>query len=92
MAKLFSWLKRGKKTDNVTPEPGAGSPLPQASMTPPVEEAEESMKDAGDKAGAKTSAATKSTGAKKTAPKKTTAKPAAKSAAASAKKTSPKKK
>jgi len=85
MAKLFSWLKFGKKKDDVTSGPGAGSPLPQAAMTPPVEEAKASMKAAG------TKAATKSAGTK-TTPKKTTAPPAAKSAGTSAKKTAPKKK
>lgn len=88
MAKLFSWMKFGKKKDAVTPEPGAGSPPPQAALTPPVEEAEESMRDAGTKAAAKSTP--KSTAAKPT-PKKTSATPAAKPAGTT-KKTSPKKK
>lgn len=87
MAKLFSWLKFGKKNNAVTPEPGAGSPPPQASLTPPVEEAEESMRDAGNKGATK--ATPKSVAAKKTTTKKTAA---AKPAATGAKKPSPKKK
>ena len=89
MAKLLSWLKFGKKKETVTPEPGAGSPTPQAALTPPVEEAEESMRDAGDKAAAKT---TKPAGTTKTTPKKVTATTSAKSTGTSTKKTSPKKK
>lgn len=84
MAKLFSWMKFGKKKDEVTPKP-AGSPLPGAALTPPVEAAEKSMKDAGKKP------ATKPIGTKPPTPKKITVTPAAKSAGTT-KKTSPKKK
>lgn len=86
MAKLFSWLKFGRKRDSITPEPGAGSPPTPATMTPPVEHAEPSMPDAGRKADAK--ATTKSTGTKKSTPKKTTSAPPAKGA----KKSTPSKK